>query len=464
MQNLRDMWRAQYQVVPQQLAKVAEVHNVTTAFNTNIDAVIKLSGAKISGLADALEVTYESALGPQTQLLTPQDVMRGIVKCFVQGIAEEWLTEDKAVYAWMRQNLGYDRLQMGGQAGIVANAAAVAGAQKVVVHTASHPAAQASCFLNLPNLLAIDGAGELQKASEVVRADDEPLVHWIIEFDKDDEITLGGKVYRCPKANRFIATYDAANLNLQINPHFVAAVERDGYDYLVLSGYHNLTAAHGGLARIADNVSLLQSWKERFPKGIVHLELASTQDKVIRAALIEQIAPLADSLGLNEREALDALEVIDVELFARYQKQKLHADTLFDILQILKQKMRTPRVQLHMFGLYMTLQDKGYVIKPAQNKNGMMVAATAAASKAATGAIDSRENLLWAHGQNVGAQSVEELHRLALHIDSGTLETTGMASVGAYDLIAVPTIIVERPKTLVGMGDTISSLSLVAAR
>ena len=97
MQNLRDMWRAQYQVVPQQLAKVAEVHNVTTAFNTNIDAVIKLSGAKISGLADALEVTYESALGPQTQLLTPQDVMRGIVKCFVQGIAEEWLTEDKAV-------------------------------------------------------------------------------------------------------------------------------------------------------------------------------------------------------------------------------------------------------------------------------------------------------------------------------------------------------------------------------
>ena len=143
MQNLRDMWRAQYQIVPQQLAKVAEVHNVTTAFNTNIDAVIKLSGAKISGLADALEVTYENALGPQTQLLTPQDVVRGIVKCFVQGIAEEWLTEDKAVYAWMRQNLGYNRLQMGGQAGIVANAAAVAGAQKVVVHTASHPAAQA---------------------------------------------------------------------------------------------------------------------------------------------------------------------------------------------------------------------------------------------------------------------------------------------------------------------------------
>ena len=52
MQNLRDMWRAQYQVVPQQLAKVAEVRNLTTAFNTNIDAVIKLSGAKISELAD----------------------------------------------------------------------------------------------------------------------------------------------------------------------------------------------------------------------------------------------------------------------------------------------------------------------------------------------------------------------------------------------------------------------------
>jgi len=32
------------------------------------------------------------------------------------------------------------------------------------------------------------------------------------------------------------------------------------------------------------------------------------------------------------------------------------------------------------------------------------------------------------------------------------------------EIIAVPTIIIDNPITLVGMGDTISSISLVAAR
>ena len=40
----------------------------------------------------------------------------------------------------------------------------------------------------------------------------------------------------------------------------------------------------------------------------------------------------------------------------------------------------------------------------------------------------------------------------------------GMCRIGNYWLCAIPTIIVERPKTLVGMGDTISSVSLLAAR
>jgi len=41
---------------------------------------------------------------------------------------------------------------------------------------------------------------------------------------------------------------------------------------------------------------------------------------------------------------------------------------------------------------------------------------------------------------------------------------TGIVSNDKYDLIAVPTILIDKPKTLVGMGDTISSISLVGAR
>ena len=44
------------------------------------------------------------------------------------------------------------------------------------------------------------------------------------------------------------------------------------------------------------------------------------------------------------------------------------------------------------------------------------------------------------------------------------LAAAGITEYRGFDLIAVPTILIEKPLTLVGMGDTISSLSLVGAR
>ena len=464
MQNHRDIWRAQYQIVPAQLQKVAVVGTVATAFNCNIDAVVKLSGAQISALAAQFGLSAEDALNCSPKLEQPRDVVCGIIKCFVKGIAEEWLAEDAAIYRWMAENLGYDRLQMGGQGGIVANVAALLGVQNVVVHTASLPAMQAAQFLDLPNLFGLDESGKAVPAGQINRLGEVPLVHQIIEFAKDDEIRLGGQSYKCPKANRFIATYDPANMALKIDNGFVHYINAAGFDYLILSGYHNLTAANGGLARIEATLPLIKDWKRRFPNGMIHLELASTQDKAVRAAIIEKIAPLVDSIGLNEREALDVLEVIDSEKFAALHAADLNAAELFEMVRLIKQKTRTPRVQLHMFGLYMTLQDKGWRITPAQNRNGMMLAATVAASKAGLGQLETAADLLWAHGQEVGEKSLQELRILAQHVDSATLEMTGMASVEEFDLIAVPTIIVEQPKTLVGMGDTISSVSLIGAR
>lgn len=464
MQNYCDIWRKQYQIVPAQLQKVAEVGAVATAFNCNIDAVVKLSGAQISALADGFALSAEDALNCPTKLERPRDVVCGIIKCFIKGIAEEWLAENAAIYQWMTDNLGYERLQMGGQGGIVANVAALLGVKNVMAHTASLPALQAAQFLDLPNLFGLDENGKVQMAVRINRVNEAPLVHQIIEFAKEDEIELGGRRYKCPKANRFIATYDPANMALKIDDGFVRYINETGFDYLILSGYHNLTESGGGVARIEETLPLIQDWKRRFPNGIIHLEMASTQDKVVRAAIVEKIAPMVDSIGLNEREALDVLEVTDDRKFAALSKADLNAAELFEIVRQIKQKTGTPRVQLHMFGLYMALQNKGWRITPAQNKNGMMLAATVAASKAGLGQLATVQDLLWAHGQEVGEKSLRELHVLAQYIDSGTLEVTGMASVEEFDLIAVPTIIISQPKTLVGMGDTISSVSLIGAR
>jgi ADP-dependent phosphofructokinase/glucokinase len=63
---------------------------------------------------------------------------------------------------------------------------------------------------------------------------------------------------------------------------------------------------------------------------------------------------------------------------------------------------------------------------------------------------------------------LNELKNLAETVESlfgsNRILEEGIFTNGEIEIIAVPTILIEKPITLVGMGDTISSISLVAAR
>ena len=461
--SLKQVWAVKYDNVPHVLENVKTVNSAATAFNANIDAVLKIKGSKIAELAQAsgLNLKKLSETG-QNKLLFGSDVIKGIFKCFTRGIAEEWLTEDKIVFEWMEKHLGYDRLQMGGQGGIVANVLAVAGVKKVFAHANSLPKLQAQQFLELDNLVSFDENGKEYPAYKIDRKDDIPLIHWIIEFDKGDSFTFEGETFVCPKSNRFIATYDPLNLHLVMDKSFVEAASNQKMDYVILSGFHALTKQNDGVNLIKKSLPIIENWKEN--GDIVHLEIASTQDIAVRKAIVDEVAPKVDSVGINEREAIDILEVIGCADLALQCNENTHSKNLFEALLAIKNKLKTPRIQLHMFGLYMTLQDKGFKITPEANLRGMMLAATIAASKAGTGNIHNRENLLWAQGQQVADVGLAELTDLADYIKEPKLLTTGIAEVEGFDLIAIPTILVEKPLTLVGMGDTISSLSLIGAR
>ena len=459
---LKEKWNHFYGEVPSQLKKVENVKRVATAFNTNIDAVVKISGEKIAKLAELCNISANNLQGA-TQITGGQDAVRGIIKCFTQGIAEEWLCEGIDAFKWLQNNIGYDRLQMGGQGGIVANAMAVLKVQNVYVHTAAHPKSQAEQFLDLDNLLASDEKGNIGKAREVNRSNDVPLIHWIIEFDAGDKLKLGNEEFVCPKSNRFIATYDPANMILKKDEGFLQNLDKTGFDYMILSGYHNLTSANGGIERVKETIPLIKKWRANNPNAVIHLELASTQDIEVRKAIVEYIAPLADSVGLNEREALDVLEIIDKSEFEKVKNMKLDSQILFEVLNKIKNKCHSPRIQLHFFGMYLTLQDKGFKITKEQNKRGMLLAATIAATKAGTGHINEYENLLWAQGKDVSDIGIDELKKLAVYLHTPELSTSGICDWNGFEVIAVPTILIKKPLTLVGMGDTISSISLVGA-
>ena len=117
-----------------------------------------------------------------------------------------------------------------------------------------------------------------------------------------------------------------------------------------------------------------------------------------------------------------------------------------------------------MKSIDITIQDKGFKITPEANLRGMMLAATVAAGKAGTGSINDAKNLLWAQGKEVSDVGLKELKDLAEHINQPQMLETGIGKIDGFDVIALPTILVEKPVTLVGMGDTISSISLIGAR
>ena len=125
--------------------------------------------------------------------------------------------------------------------------------------------------------------------------------------------------------------------------------------------------------------------------------------------------------------------------------------------------LRNRLLQFEKLGIFAET-DKDFKISPDSNLRGMMLAATVAAGKAGTGNINEAKNLLWAQGQEVSDVGINELKDLGKYLGKPQLAETGFAEVEGYDLIGLPAILVDKPKTLVGMGDTISSISLIGAR
>ena len=473
--DLKKKWFEHFGTASEQLEKMSEVNGLISAFNANIDAVIKISGKKIEEIIskynmDASALMVDGAKGINTN----EDAIRGLVNCFKRGIAEEWLIEEKSVFDWLNTNIGYDNLQMGGQGGIVANVMAACGVNDVYVHTASSPKEQSELFLDLTNLKNVNHFGELQKAFTIDRTKDVPLIHWIIEFDIKDTLNINGESFTCPKSNRFIATYDPLNFKLAIDEAFDKKMcdPSTNFEYIILSGYqmlqNKLSDGDSGIDRINESIKIIKKWRENNPKNILHFEIASTQDKIIRKYLVDYLAKDVDSVGFNERELIDILEVIGEDELAEQCHKETNSSNLFKGMIKVFAYMKCQRIQLHMFGLYITLQKKGNQISPIQNRKGMQLAAIIAATKAGTGSINSKDILLWSKNREVSDIGLNELRSLSETVSqefgANNLIEEGIFTNDSVEIIAVPTIIIEKPITLVGMGDTISSISLVGAQ
>ncbi|MBP5399559.1 MAG: hypothetical protein J6Y53_03995, partial [Alphaproteobacteria bacterium] len=311
MNKIKQNWNKLYQAAPETLNRMAKIKSVACAFNTCIDSIIKISGDDILNLIKKEKLSLSKLQKIENKSINSvSDFLKGVFLCFSKGIAEEWTSDKIEVFNWLKTNLGTKKIQMGGQAGIVANTLSLTDITKIVAHSNALTKDQAKQFFPNKNLLSFDKEEKLQQASSINR-DKISSIHWIIEFNKNDKISIERKIFICPKSNRFIVTYDPPLFNFKLDKSFINYTRKNHIDYYFLSGYQALSYQNHGLKHIKKSEKIISSWKEKNPHSIIHLEIASTQDKIIRKAIITHLANKVDSIGVNDREKLDILEVIN---------------------------------------------------------------------------------------------------------------------------------------------------------
>ncbi|MFA6036053.1 MAG: ADP-dependent glucokinase/phosphofructokinase [Candidatus Micrarchaeia archaeon] len=245
------------------------VSSAIFAFNANVD-LIKHTDAK-----GALEIAKKAGI--------PK-----LADCVKNGQGAEEIVDRYALQKLMA--FGYDEQRAGGQAGNMANAAASMG-MRAYMHTSvvSRDIAKHLCAgVMVPSPFCF------QKAEEIM-SDGEVPIHFVVDFGTD----------------RYIASYDMHNTHMLINRNFKRCAEHEirVVDRAVIGGFHLLDIPEPR-GRVEEVKVMVKRWKASNRRLKVHLELGDFQKPRVLPSVFETLAPHCDSVGMNELEARQAVEVL----------------------------------------------------------------------------------------------------------------------------------------------------------
>ncbi|NJE03502.1 ADP-specific glucokinase [Thermococcus sp. MV11] len=431
--------------------RIGKTGPVLLAYNTNIDAVKYLDSTDLerrvedAGKENVLRYSEEL---PE-RITSIEHLLGGILWSVRRGKAAELFVESCTVRFYMKR-WGWDELRMGGQVGIMANLLGGVYGVPVIAHVPQLSRLQAGLFKEGPIYVPKVENGKLELVHpKEFEADEENCIHYIYEFPR------GFKVFdfEAPRENRFIGAADDYNPNVYIRPEFREHFEEiAGRARLaIISGLQTLTARNyrGPLEEMKRHLEILG--ENNVP---VHLEFAFTADETVRKALVDVLG-LFHSVGLNEVELASIMEVLGEKKLA----EELLASDPVDPVAVaeamlrLAEKTGVRRIHFHTYGYYLALTDyKGEHVRDA-----LLFAALAAAAKAKLGDVPSINEVVDAMDVPVNGKASEVEKKLVEEYGM----SNGMAEVDNYQLVFVPTKIVERPKSTVGIGDTISSSAFV---
>jgi ADP-dependent phosphofructokinase/glucokinase len=442
---------------------------VILGFNVNIDKVIKITPEILSNIPQTTRVKNRLSGNSSPKVITNiEELLICLLQSINEGKADEVLISSDEVAIWIEEHFVISRTLLGGQAGIMANLLRKIEVNPVLL----------SMPISSPNLTKLLDSSiidpitsydkfqlESKNASEKI----EPITHYVFEFSKG-QYSVGDRIINCERSNRFIGSYDKINSLLMFSEEFseYSINNISNYTLCVIAGFHLINLGNSSSKSYAEFfepvLSLIRKWKERKPSLIVHLELAAVKDGVLKQAIIDNLFTVVDSIGLNEQELVSFLHCIDKSLSISLHST-MSSINIFKGMHAIFSKYPHIRLHLHYLDYFLLLSPLISEESALMRKNSLVISSLFAATKAKNGSIDrlSDTKLI---DYNISKKGLEELQNLENYLvnerdGDNSFINNGYIQTKSFTMVGTPTIVVPSPKYLVGLGDTISLVSLL---
>jgi len=410
---------------------------IICGYNVNLDSVYTIRGNEIARYLDnhnILEKVLKHLSSSSEGIYKIEDFFRGLLLNMKNGTGAEWLIFNHEVVTSLKEYFGEKSdIIIGGNAGNMTNVLSKLGASLVLPNIARHSKVQTGLF-HRENI-----------KTRVQNSENEESIHFVFNFNKGTHIQVGDLDFIVPYDDRFIATYDPANIALEVDPFFEEYLLQfaDSFDGAIFAGFHLLLKKYPDGSTYKDKLNRFirqtTSLKKQSPGMFIHVELGYFHSDTVESYLLKNLSHV-DSLGMNEVE-LSRCSLIkdDKKLIAGINDLQI-GDITNASLQILE-AAELNRVCVHTGEFVVSVFKKGF-IKPADEIEAMGFAVRTAASYAATGKHGNREYI----------------EQTTKNMPSRNSKTT---SIEDYYVCMVPVMRCEKPLTTVGLGDTFTAATFL---
>lgn len=214
-------------------------------------------------------------------------------------------------------------------------------------------------------------------------------------------------------------------------------------DRILLAGFQNASGNfESKLKKSAEQIAALET-----PIHLEYVDMSREVSEIVN----NNIMPYVDSIGMDETEAATIADLRDIDV-----GEEISLGDAFNIGKDLIGE-GLDRVHIHTYKYHVVIADEEYPVEEEKIRESMLYGEVSGITLADTGNMPRTETI---EDFNMDDKHIERLDELENFQDFFGLENfveTGIACIDELKVVAIPTIIHEDPKRLVGMGDIISA-------